>query len=117
APYRRTGFDLGAYGRGHGEYARIAARYHSDICALGGTLQRRGGSCLFFAIVGGMPRLAGPDRHLFQVGAVAVDGFGVCQRRIGLRGEPAGIPGSEPDDGEATTHGRPSHPATSTVAK
>src|SRR5262249_46346979 len=114
---RRAGFDFGADRRRHGEYAGVAPGHDRDICASGCVFECGGGPRLLFTVIGGMARLVGPRRYAIQIGAIAVDGLCGRQRRIGLRGEPAGICGPEADHGEATAHGRRSKPATSTVAK
>jgi len=55
--------------------------------------------------------------YYFGVDAVLVQRIGGGQHGCGLRSEPTGISGTEPDHGQPAGHGRRSQPGTRTMAK
>ena len=117
APARRSGFDLLAHGRGHGEHSRIAAGNDRDARPLRGVIERRGRARAFLAVVGSVAALPGARRHAVEIRHVAVERIRGRERRGSLRSEVAGIARTQSDNGEMPAHGRPSQPGTSTTAK
>jgi hypothetical protein len=64
-----------------------------------------------------MPRLAGAQRYVLKIRAVAEKRVGRGKRVLGLARDIALVARAEPDDGEMPAQLRPSQPGTSTTAK
>ena len=116
-PGRGPLLDLLANRRRHGEHAGVAAGYQRNI----GT-RRRGferGACprAFLAIVGGMAALSGTRRRAIEIRSVTEQRVRGAQHGFGLRCQPTGISGTEPDHGQPASHDRSFQPGTSTIAK
>ena len=117
APRRLAGLDRLEDRARHGEHAWIARGYDGDRFPRSGKLERLLRAGELFAIVGGVPLLAGALRDTGKIRAVADEVGGGSKRPGGERRGQLRRAGTEADNGEATGHNGFLSPGTSTTAK